>query len=253
VSTENALRNVLSRSWMHGRLWLNDPDCLMVRDSETALTPDEIRTLTTAIGLSGGMVLDSDDLTRLSPERREMISMLLPVHGKPAVPRDLFEADAMPRLYELDCRTHRMLGVFNWSDEPGTVSVPLPDETTHVFEVWKRQYLGAIKGSLDLELPPHGCALFRLTPALDRPQVVGTTFHLLQGAAEISGDEWDSSTLRLTLQPVAKRDGEIFITVPDGFGDPSADGSKVRRPGDERIWALTLQVDEPRELIVGFG
>jgi alpha-galactosidase len=27
----NASRNVLARAWQHGRLWVNDPDCLMLR------------------------------------------------------------------------------------------------------------------------------------------------------------------------------------------------------------------------------
>src|SRR6266542_2168923 len=44
-SALNAIRNSITRWWMHGRLWQNDPDCLLVRDSETALTPDEVQTL----------------------------------------------------------------------------------------------------------------------------------------------------------------------------------------------------------------
>ena len=31
LDAANAIRNVLTRAWMHRRLWLNDPDCLMVR------------------------------------------------------------------------------------------------------------------------------------------------------------------------------------------------------------------------------
>ena len=40
-ATRNAVRNVLSRAWMHRRLWLNDPDCLMARTRETE--PDSRR------------------------------------------------------------------------------------------------------------------------------------------------------------------------------------------------------------------
>ena len=45
VATKNAVRNTLTRAFMHRRLWLNDPDCLMVRDGETALTLDEVQSL----------------------------------------------------------------------------------------------------------------------------------------------------------------------------------------------------------------
>jgi alpha-galactosidase len=30
-SQRNAARNVIARSWQHGRFWNNDPDCLMLR------------------------------------------------------------------------------------------------------------------------------------------------------------------------------------------------------------------------------
>ncbi|MGD0806304.1 MAG: glycoside hydrolase family 36 protein [Anaerolineales bacterium] len=64
----NAVRNMLTRAPLHRRWWWNDPDCLLARDTETHLTADERRTLATAIALSGGMVLLSDDLSALSLE-----------------------------------------------------------------------------------------------------------------------------------------------------------------------------------------
>ena len=30
-SQRNAARNVMARAWQHGRFWVNDPDCLMLR------------------------------------------------------------------------------------------------------------------------------------------------------------------------------------------------------------------------------
>ena len=56
-SAANAIRNVLTRSWMHRRLWLNDPDCLMVRRSDTQLSDAERSSLAGAIAASGGMVM----------------------------------------------------------------------------------------------------------------------------------------------------------------------------------------------------
>jgi alpha-galactosidase len=65
-STRNAVRNILSRAWMHRRLWLNDPDCLMVRTRETNLAPTESTTLAASIAATGGMVIFSDDVPLLS-------------------------------------------------------------------------------------------------------------------------------------------------------------------------------------------
>ena len=38
-ATSHAFTNTLTRSFMHRRLWLNDPDCLMLRTADTALAP----------------------------------------------------------------------------------------------------------------------------------------------------------------------------------------------------------------------
>jgi alpha-galactosidase len=66
-SVANALRNIHARAFMHRRLWLNDPDCLMVRSASTDLTRDEIRSLAAGVAASGGMFVVSDDLAALAP------------------------------------------------------------------------------------------------------------------------------------------------------------------------------------------
>jgi alpha-galactosidase len=58
---------------MQRRLWLNDPDCVMLRTTETQLTVDEVRRWATAVGDSGGMVLVSDDLALLGPDARVLL------------------------------------------------------------------------------------------------------------------------------------------------------------------------------------
>jgi alpha-galactosidase len=66
-ATVNAWRNTLSRSFLHRRLWLNDPDCLMLRTERTQMEPDQVRAWALAVGVSGGMALVSDDLSLLGP------------------------------------------------------------------------------------------------------------------------------------------------------------------------------------------
>ncbi len=72
-STESAVRSILDRAWMHRRLWLNDPDCLMARQRDTELTPAEIRTLAAAIAVTGGMLIFSDDVGHLDESGRRCI------------------------------------------------------------------------------------------------------------------------------------------------------------------------------------
>ncbi len=72
-ATRSAIQSIVHRVWMHRRLWLNDPDCLMARRSQTVLTPAESKSLADAIATTGGMVLVSDDVPLLDGESRALI------------------------------------------------------------------------------------------------------------------------------------------------------------------------------------
>jgi alpha-galactosidase len=72
-ATRNAWVNTLTRSFMHRRLWLNDPDCVMLRTSDTALSPQAARAWALAVGMSGGMALVSDDLALLGTDARSLL------------------------------------------------------------------------------------------------------------------------------------------------------------------------------------
>jgi len=71
-ATASAWADTAARSFMHRRLWLNDPDCVMLRASHTDLDPAAARTWAHAVGLSGGMVLVSDDLGLVGREQRAL-------------------------------------------------------------------------------------------------------------------------------------------------------------------------------------
>jgi alpha-galactosidase len=72
-STKKAIRNIIHRAWMHRRLWLNDPDCLMARRDDTQLSAAEARCLADAIAATGGMVIFSDDVPKLGADSRGLI------------------------------------------------------------------------------------------------------------------------------------------------------------------------------------
>ncbi|MFM7069512.1 MAG: glycoside hydrolase family 36 protein [Actinomycetes bacterium] len=76
-STANAWRSTLARSFQHRRLWLNDPDCLMLRSTETDLTDEQIRTWALAVGMSGGMAVVSDDLSMLDDRASDLLVEVL--------------------------------------------------------------------------------------------------------------------------------------------------------------------------------
>ncbi len=73
-STRYAVRSIFARAFLHRRLFVNDPDCLLARRRETELSEGEIRALAAAIAGTGGMVLFSDDLGALDAEDRALVA-----------------------------------------------------------------------------------------------------------------------------------------------------------------------------------
>ncbi len=76
-ATVNAWRSTLVRSAFHRRLWLNDPDCLMLRTADTGLSAEAVRAWALAVGVSGGMALVSDDLALLDAGARRLLDEVL--------------------------------------------------------------------------------------------------------------------------------------------------------------------------------
>jgi alpha-galactosidase len=88
---------------MHRRLWLNDPDCLMLRTVDTALSPEAARGWARAVGVSGGMALVSDDLSLLGADARAVLDEVVALGrasddaaraGRPVTVPDLMSAAA---------------------------------------------------------------------------------------------------------------------------------------------------------------
>ncbi len=101
-ATRNAWVNTLTRSFMHRQLWLNDPDCLMLRTTDTSLPPAAARAWALAVGVSGGMALVSDDLALLDASAQALLHEVLDLgaesdrrarEGAPARCVDLLETD----------------------------------------------------------------------------------------------------------------------------------------------------------------
>ena len=76
-ATSHAFTNTLTRSFMHRRLWLNDPDCVMLRTSDTGLSAEAAAAWARTVGLSGGMVLVSDDLALLDDGARRLLDEVI--------------------------------------------------------------------------------------------------------------------------------------------------------------------------------
>jgi alpha-galactosidase len=245
-AAEAAIRNTLQRAWSHRRLWLNDPDCVLVRNSRTRLSPSEIQSLATVIGLSGGMVVLSDNLTELEDSALATLSFILPPLPSAAVVRNALDSD-LPYRLELDAGERLIVAVFNWEDEERDLTLAV--STAEVFDVWAQVSLGVTRGHLTLpRVPAHGCRLLALSPADDRPRILGTSFHIGQGLHEVESELYDpsTSTMAIRLNPVPVRSGSLWVRWPDG--EPQIDGPYDSITIRDGVIRLDLTIDQPTQL-----
>jgi Melibiase len=97
------VRNSMSRAPLGHVWWHNDPDCLLLGTS-TRLTPQEVASAATIVAMTCGMLLLSDDLTKLAPERLAIVSKIFPMTGVTATVLDLHcTNDGLPSLMRLWC------------------------------------------------------------------------------------------------------------------------------------------------------
>jgi alpha-galactosidase len=91
-ATRSAWHATLARSFQHRRLWLNDPDCLMLRTTATRMAPATVERWARAVAASGGMAIVSDDLALLGADARRLLDEVLEV-GR-AVDRRAIEGES---------------------------------------------------------------------------------------------------------------------------------------------------------------
>ena len=221
-SVRHAMRLTLQRNWMHRRWWANDPDCLVVRAEDTGLGEAEVRFLATAIALSGGLVVSSDDLAKVPAERRRMVRALMPPAGVAAYPMEPDDGP-VPRAWRAELGDGRSLvGILNWGDEPAWIPVhEYLEPGERAFDCWSGELLG--KG--DLLLRPHEGSLWQVTAAGKGPRLLGDTGHIagarlsrraVSGRLQLGNDDREPRTVvveargRITVAELAPGERRWF-------------------------------------------
>lgn len=154
-SFSNTARETFYRNWQNGLLWWNDPDCILLSGN---LPEDPFRFHAAAIYASGGMLLSGDNLARVTPDRAQMLRRLLPPTRVPAA----FQ-DATFRIGTIDLGDKTVLCLFNWENQPQTLTVPLP-HPGRIRDFWTGKKLGKFKDTYTAaNMPPHSAQLLELT------------------------------------------------------------------------------------------
>jgi hypothetical protein len=215
------------RSFYHRSVWLNDPDTLTVGPP---LSLAEAQVWTSIVAVSGDITVLSDDLLKLDPERLALLARALPVapstgrpigaaRDEPDVadrPASIWIAEGAPRWWTVV--------LANWEDEamPQSVSLAalgLAGARFNAYDVWRAAPLPDLTRALTAQLDPHSCITVGIRPAAARPQIIGTTRHVVQGAVDVVDETWDAvtRTLRARATNLDRRAYGVTIAVPKGM------------------------------------
>ena len=252
-SARNSIRSIITRASFNHRWWVIDPDCLLVRP-DTRLSIDEIRTLSTVIGLTGGSLLLSDDLPALPAERMCLAEVLLPVISEEVRVLDWFTS-GMPSRLRVDMVNEmggwHILGGFNWSDATAAVRVSPADYRLEDGEYVFREFWSGIHGKLDWKkpfefpgVPAHGCVLMAVRRLVKQTvQYLGSDLHFSQGV-EVAGWREDKQTIEINLRLPRMASGNIYIRAPQKPEAVSTNGNAVKLVSlSDDHYSLPVQVE----------
>jgi hypothetical protein len=135
------------------------------------------------------------------------------------------ERDGPPRAWVVEGAPRWWTVVMaNWEDEPQAVSLPLAalgitGNKFTAYDVWRDAALADLEDTLIATLEPRSARTLALRAVAARPQVIGTTRHVVQGAIDVTDEAWDAATRTLSATSI-NLDGRAYavtLAVPKGL------------------------------------
>lgn len=235
---------------MHGRLWVNDPDCLILRE-EVPLR--EAHALATVAALSAGSLIFSDALERIPPKRLAILKVMLPPLPHAAQHVELL-AETIPGAVVTALTSASGLdqwwlsAVFHWTrgSECLQPKLRMPGDSPgewHVFKFWSGRYFRhSLVSSLPDCLEPRSCFLFALRQVASTAQFIGSNIHISCG---LEVHEWQVTgrQVRLCLK-VARSlpEASIWLYLPGSSQEcpPCLAELKGKVEIYHEVWSLSL-------------
>jgi hypothetical protein len=94
-----------------------------------------------------------------------------------------------------------------------------PNAEYHVYDYWNNKFLGTFDGTdtISQDLRADETRMLSVRKAQDRPMVVSTDRHILQGALDLSDETWDAESLTLSAvsKVVAGDPYKAYVKLPD--------------------------------------
>ena len=159
------------RNWQHNRLWINDPDTVLLRNRgqeildpagnsmivDSSLTRSEFLFNAAYTLASGGMVLSGDDITEFTEQNAEDLKKLLPPTGIAAV----FDTDDFT-VGRIPLGSEQIICVFNYEAEERSFEIPM-GRPSEVIDFWSGEKLDCREETVHtVSLAGHSAQVLRV-------------------------------------------------------------------------------------------
>jgi len=247
--------------WYKNRVLLNqDTDSKNLARAQT--NRDDVRAILTMAYVVSGRLLLANSFAQFTPETFHDLTRTFPFHTAPksARPVDAFVSDT-PAVYDFEVNPQWHQVTFFNADKtsPKRVGIDIsgalvngalglkPDREYYAFDFWNDKYLGKFKGNsrLEQELRPSEARMISVREVLNRPQVLSTDRHVMQGYLDLMKEEW--SEKRQTLTGVSKIVGGDPYTVTLALNGYSLKEIKCQ---DKQV---KVQLSAPKDGLVVFS
>jgi alpha-galactosidase len=149
----------IMRIWQNGKLWWNDPDCVLLTGN---LSDNEYMYHASLLFATGGMILSGDDLTTISAGRLEVLKKMLPPTGAATSFNNTLDIGWMK------AGKSTFLILLNKDDTPKKISVTLP-RTYTITNYWTGKKAGVYNKIFNAgELPPHSGQVFKMATTVSK-------------------------------------------------------------------------------------
>ncbi len=151
-------RENLNRDWQNGRLWVNDPDCLLLA-GDSSIADNQWLFHATVVHAVGGLVLSGDKAKDLGEKQLAILGKSIPSTGTGA---SFYSPDLELGITHTGDRQY--FHCFNWTDLPRKIDLPLKG-SYRLTDYWTGRELGTFSDHYSVTaIPPRSAVLIEAVP-----------------------------------------------------------------------------------------
>ncbi len=190
-------------------------------------TFEQAKSRATIVSLLGLAMTFGDEFEVLSESRVDLLKRTLPVLDIHPMDLCVGDFDRENLLINLciakPFENYQVTGVYNLTETDAVRTLSLCDDlhlsggAYLVYDYFRDQYLGAVTDTITLDLKACEGRILSLRPYCGVPQIISTSRHITQGAAELTTLSFGDNTLSFTADLIQNDPYTVTVYVPRGY------------------------------------